>query len=250
MSEVVVASYNFNHGSNKAKLLSNMMFLVEENVDVFCLQELRTNKQETFIGEEILALLGDDWKGEFLLSYNSKNDYGLGMIWNSKKLNLQNFQSIDLPVLQGLPKFQSMIEQYFLSGDASPVKRAANVATFDFNGKSVRVSNLHADWHGGQPHRLSQIKFLLEHLKVVSVDAEIICGDFNTIGLFENAREMNALYQLLGPEYKIAFPKFQLTTFHGQHLDHIFAKNGTIEKAQIHRILGSDHFPIVGYIKL
>jgi endonuclease/exonuclease/phosphatase family metal-dependent hydrolase len=250
MSEIVVASYNFNHGSNKPKLLSNMVFLAEQNVDVFCLQELRTNKQETFIGEDILALLGEDWKGEFLLSYNSKNDYGLGMIWNSKKLNLQSFQSIDLPILKGMPRLQSMIEQYFLSGDASPVKRAANVAVFQSGDKSVRVSNLHADWHGGQSHRLSQIKFLLDHLDQEPVDAEVICGDFNTIGLFENAREMAALYELLGPEYAIAFPKFQLTTFHGQHLDHIFAKNCTIEKAQIHRILGSDHFPVVAHIKL
>lgn len=250
MADITIASYNLNHGSNKAKLLSNIGFLASQNVDVFCFQEIRASKDEGFIGDEILSSLGPAWKGEFLLSYNSKNDYGLGMVWNSEVLKLQSFQSIDLPSLQGLPRFQSIIEQYVLSGEASPVKRAANVGTFEVNGKTLRVANVHADWHGGPFHRLAQIEHLLNFLNTETSDAELICGDFNTIGLFSNKNQMKMLLQLLGDRYVTAFPKFHLTTFHGQHLDHIFAKNCTIEKAQIHRILGSDHFPVVGQIKL
>jgi endonuclease/exonuclease/phosphatase family metal-dependent hydrolase len=250
MANITVASYNLNHGTNKAKLLANIFFLAEQKVDVFCLQELRLSKNDSFIGDDILSKLGSNWKGEFLLSHNSKNDYGLGMIWNSDAVDLQYFQSIDLPSLQGLPRLQSTIEQYILSGEASPVKRAASIGVFNADGKAVRIVNVHADWHGGPSHRLSQIKHLLDHLSMTTSDAELICGDFNTIGLFNNKAQMKNLQKLLGEEYEIAFPKFKLTTFHGQHLDHIFAKNCTIEKAQIYRILGSDHFPIVGQIRL
>jgi len=250
MSQITLASYNLNHGSNKVKLIANINYLATQGVDVFCLQEIRTGRHESFIGDDMLSALGPSWKAEFLLSYNSKNDYGLGVIWNADKLQLQHFQSIDLPTLQGIPRLQSIIEQYLLSGDASPVKRAANVALFKVDDAVIRIVNVHADWHGGMEHRLSQVKHLLEYLKSEPYHAELICGDFNTIGLLSNKKQMTMLRDALGAEYVSAFPDFRLTTFHGQHLDHIFAKNCDFKRTQIYRIMGSDHFPVVAEVEL
>ncbi len=244
MGKVRLVSYNLNHSLHRSQLIENIVQMSKLGTNIFCFQEMRTSKKKSFIGDEILETLGSDWQGKFLLSYNSKNDYGLGIVWNAQDINLRAFQSIDLPVLKGLPRLQSMIEQYLLSGDASPVKRAANIATFDIDGKLFRVINLHIDWHGGQKHRLSQVKHLINYLQKDVAETEIICGDFNTIGLFTNKKETESLQNLLGQDYIAAFPKFKLTTMHGQHLDHIFVRNCKVDSSEVHRMWGSDHFPV------
>ena len=245
MNEIKLVSYNLDHSSKKNKLVQNIRKLSLLGTNIFCFQEIRTGNPDEFIGNAILDALGSDWKGEFLISENSKNDYGLGIIWNSSELELDNFQALDFPLLPQLFHLDRLVEQYLLSGDATPVKRAALIATFQINGQQFRLSNVHADWHGGFEHRFNQIQFLLNHLKTSDIKSEIICGDFNTIGLFRSYKQIKKIQELLGSEFINFFPKHRITSIHGQRLDHVFARNFNQNSAKVHLMLGSDHFPIM-----
>lgn len=245
MSEIKLVSYNLDHSSKKDRLVENIRKLSQLGTNIFCFQEIRTGNPNEFIGNAILSALGPGWKGEFLISENSKNDYGLGIIWNSSILELVDYQILDFPVLPQLFSLERLIEQYLLSGDITPVKRAALIATFVVDGQKFRISNVHADWHGGFEHRFSQLQHLLKHLKPENIKSEIICGDFNTIGLFRSYKQIKKIQELLGPEFINFFPKHTITSIHGQRLDHVFARNFNQSHAKVHKMFGSDHFPIM-----
>lgn len=239
-----MVSYNLDHSSKREQLEKNIYNLSKENVEIFCFQEIRTSKTEEFIGDVFLKKLGPNWQGKFLISHDSKNDYGLGIIWNDDNLKLIDFENLDLPRLARLRPLESFIETHFLNGDPTPVKRAAQIFTFRRGEQTFRVSNIHMDWHGGVEHRFKQLEFVTSHLKSRGVAAEIICGDLNTTGLFDNSPQIKKIQVLLGSEFVNLFPKFVHTTSHFQHLDHFFIRNFSPIFAKVYKMSGSDHFPL------
>lgn len=250
MHNIQIVSYNLDHSNKREDISKNIQKFAQDGVKVFCLQEVRAPKNgEEFIGDFILKILGASWEGKFHISLDSKNDYGLGLIWN-KEFEADNFVELLLPVLPKLTSFENFFESKILSGDPTPVKRAVLIADFKHPSGEFRLSNAHLDWQGGFPQRLKQLKVLMEHLNQSPKSVEIICGDLNTIGFLGNAKQLNEIQSLLGTGFQNFQPKFVVTTSHHQQLDHIFGKNIKTPVAKVFRLPGSDHYPVMGEFSL
>jgi endonuclease/exonuclease/phosphatase (EEP) superfamily protein YafD len=132
-----------------------------------------------------------------------------------------------------------------------PPQRAALIGHFNLNGKTLRISNLHLDWQGGFKQRGAQLKHLRDYLKAKkAAEFEIFCGDFNTVGFYRfSEKRLSKLKKVLGEEYINAFHN-ERTTSYLQMLDHIFVKNMVVSKAQVLKLKGSDHFPLMAEIKI
>ncbi len=81
-----LVSYNLDHSNQRQRLGENIRHLANLGAQLFCLQEVRARSNEEFIGDYLLTRLGPDWQGRFFINVDSKNDYGLGLIWNTKAL--------------------------------------------------------------------------------------------------------------------------------------------------------------------
>jgi endonuclease/exonuclease/phosphatase family metal-dependent hydrolase len=250
MSKIKLVTYNLDHSSLREDIAANICKLAASGVGIFCLQEVRAKKSEEFIGDYILQKLGPGWEAKFFLSFDSKNDYGLGLIWDNNSFQAEEIHEISFPMLKRLPWFTAYIERHYLSGDPSPVKRGGLIATFRQGSAIFRVSNIHLDWHGKFPQRFRQLGFLLAHLNKSPVDTEIICGDFNTTGFFGNAWQIKKIQNLLGKDFINFIPEFTYTTDHHQHLDHIFARNIKSPSSEVLILAGSDHFPVLATFSL
>lgn len=253
MGQLKIVTYNLHHVRKQDRLIRNILDMANDGAQIFCLQEVRAISGKNHFGERLLESLGDTWQAQFLLGENT-NDYGLGVVWNSSQLQMQAYQIIELPQLSQLTRLEYFIERYLLSGETTPAKRAAQVIEFSFNDQSVRVINVHFDWHGGQTQRHAQIEHLVKSLQQLasqsSLKGEIIGGDFNTIGFLRNQNQITPVQELLGESYQNLFPTFQLTTMHGQKLDYIFVKDLEVVQTAIHKKMGSDHFPVSATVKL
>ena len=251
MPELKFVCYNILRSSRKEQIVANIKALAGQGVSLFALQEVRPPRRGAFIGDLILQELGAEWQAEYFLgaAYNSP-DYGLGFVWRQPILQAQGFDLLSLPTLSKLGAYERYFERWF--GDQSrPVQRGVLIGQFKFAGQLLRVSNVHADWHGGFGQRFRQLQHLANRLKTdPTAAAEIICGDFNTIGLARNGEQKRKIHALLGLEYTDLLPTFHRTTTHYQHLDHIFVRNLKKSDIAVHRLSGSDHYPILATVEL
>jgi endonuclease/exonuclease/phosphatase family metal-dependent hydrolase len=244
MAQLKLVSYNLDHSNKRQQLGENIRHFSDLGTQIFCLQEVRARSNEEFIGDYLLKKLGPDWRGQFFISIDSKNNYGLGFIWNTKILEPVECHNLSFPLLPKLTLLDRFIET-FLSGDTRPVKRGGMVATFKAGTEIFRVSNVHLDWQGKFKQRFKQLQYLLEHLQASPTQNEIIAGDVNTVGFFGNGWQIKKIQALLGSDFVNFFPQFTLTTTHHQQLDHVFARNFQMRKAEVLRMPGSDHYPLV-----
>lgn len=244
-----IVTYNIQHGAKTDEIVSNIQALARQKVNLFCLQEVHKYKGQKFIVDELLSRLGPDWQAQYILS-PEKSDLGLCTLWKTSKLTALNFEQLMLPKLNRL-FFHEKIFETVMSKHARPIQRAALIGEFAIAERTIRITNLHLDWQGGFKQRSLQLNHLKSLLKSKQpVNFEIFCGDFNTIGFyrFDNGR-LEKVKNLLGKEFLSGVHK-KATTSHLQTLDHIFVKNLTIEKTQIFKYKGSDHFPLLAEIRI
>jgi endonuclease/exonuclease/phosphatase family metal-dependent hydrolase len=138
-----------------------------------------------------------------------------------------------------------------LRGDhPEPIQRGALSGVFSTHGERFRVTNVHLDWHGGAGHRIKQRKYLAQHLKLNAfTGGEIVCGDFNFLGPFSTTAAEHFRDQL-GQEFVNSISTFQFTTTFFQHLDHIFVKHLELDGAEVHKLPGSDHYPLSARLRI
>lgn len=248
MPQFKIVSYNINNSIRTKQVIDNISNFAAMGVSVFCLQEVRPHESEDqFIGDLILNTLGPRWKGEFFLGINPKSfDYGLALIWNLEVLQPTKFEKIFFPMLNKMRLYEQALE-FVKVKDIRLTQRGALIGAFSYAGSQLRINNVHLDWQGGSEHRFSQFEYLIKYLdaEMPPVEYEIICGDFNTLGIRDNSKELNRIQALLGEKFISSFPKFTRTTTHFQHLDHIFARNLKISQGKVFRLPGSDHYPIM-----
>jgi endonuclease/exonuclease/phosphatase family metal-dependent hydrolase len=242
-----IVTYNIHHGRRQQAIIRNIKKLAALGTNIFCLQEVRKNSGENFLLDSLLKQLGKDWKIKYLIE-PEKHDLGLCILWKNLDLKADNFQSILLPKYPKARFYEKPLKK-LSSRHPWPVQRAALVGDFVFNGKSLRVINLHLDWLGGFTHKGLQINHIHSKLRLqVQPDYQVICGDFNTVGFFPfSKRRSKKIEGLLGADFKNTFDN-KMTTSHMQMLDHIFVKNMALIKSKVFKYSGSDHFPLLAEI--
>ncbi|HEV8601128.1 MAG TPA: endonuclease/exonuclease/phosphatase family protein, partial [Patescibacteria group bacterium] len=187
---------------------------------------------------------------EFFLSEKPlSSDYGLAMLWRKSDMNQVKFDRLTFPGVGQLKPYEQFIE-FIQRKNSDPIKRGALIGTFVLQDRTIRISNLHLDWHGGFEHRINQLKHLIDSLKPEPAHGEIICGDFNTVSFMNTKEQIQKINSLLGSEFVNAIPQFRPSTIFLQHLDHIFARNLPVKHARIHAMLGSDHYPVTASMDL
>lgn len=234
-----MATYNIYHGFHKAEVADSVFALANHGVELFCLQEVCADS----IADLLLERLGPDWRKE---TFNRKGSYSLGLciLWKAEVLRLVHIQHYLLPKLPRFTLFEWIFERKIMPFIKRPLQRGALVATFEIGQKRLRVTDLHLDWHGHIEQRARQLTFIAQHLKT-PVDYEIVCGDFNTVGLapFSGPQE-HRMREILGPGFVNALPGTEHTTNIYEHLDYVFTKGVKVKTAEVMHLAGSDHFPL------
>lgn len=266
----MLVSYNIQNGVYADSIVRNIGHMQKNGVGIFCVQEAREIESD-FVGDRLEQELGDKWQGEYYLGTNNPRiDLGLGILWNSTSVQLQELERVPLPKLKEL----SLIERQVTS-TPQPPQRGAIVATFNVNGYPLRVANVHLDWQSGVSQRMTQLEYLVSHLKQKpAISREIICGDFNTTGRQDSARkQQEKMQRILGVNFTEVFPELKWTSdggtidpkrgfskvqrllvglgirFH-QRLDYIYVKGVDVADAKMEKVKGSDHFPLVVTLNL
>lgn len=255
-NNINIVTYNIHNGFRANQIIKNVGKLAGRGVNIFCLQELRKFSGREFLLNSLLKTLGTEWQAQYLIEPESRN-LGLCTLWKTPGLEAINFEFLLLPRLQKPKLYQraakKISREYEKLADKylGPAQRAALIGNFKFQGRTLRVTNLHLDWQGGLRHRSSQLKLVHSHLEAkTKADFEILCGDFNSLGFYGfYKRRNNKIHGLLGAEFKNAFQK-KPTTHYLQTLDHIFVKNLAITNAGILKYKGSDHFPLLAEMKI
>jgi endonuclease/exonuclease/phosphatase family metal-dependent hydrolase len=249
-NELKIATYNIHDGRNYEKIAGNLLELGEQGVNLFCLQEVRP----LFRGVKIKGILNErlapNIKKEYFQGMGGHYlDFGLGMMWDESILDNTAFSRLELPELPASKSWERIFFQ--LHGlKINKIRRGALIGTFNINGVTIRVANTHLDFQGGLGQRSKQITYIKNCLDSLNpVDCEIICGDFNTLGIFNRAATMAAVQSLL-PGFKNVFNKPYVTLRPYQQLDYMFVKGAGIQHAEVARIKGSDHFPIIATLKI
>ncbi len=249
MADLKLVSYNIHKGILKEEILQNLQNFKELGVGIFCLQELRLPKTtgEQFMGETILQHLGPGWQAEFFLGDRANSpDCGLGIFWQDQHIEPISFQKLFLPRLGDDLTDDKLSAISKLSVLVHPIQRASLIGTFRIHGHMMRISNVHLHHIGGFRQRLKEFKHLVENLKSNQHQGpEIICGDFNTLGVISNAKQIREIEKLLGEEFINTSPDFQITTSHFQHLDHVFTRNIKATDTKVYQWPGSDHYPVM-----
>jgi len=219
------------------------------------LQELFEFKGRTSLLSALINNLGNEWQSEwqseiFLEPDNSS--LGLCFLWKPSDLQAIKFERLRLPKLQKFNLYENIYERAIARLVKGPVQRGALIGTFNINGKPVRISNIHIDCHGHFSQRAKQLTSLTAYLKSLTpVDREIICGDFNTIGIEILSRNQEKkIRAILGPGFVNAYPYLTPTSNFLQRLDYIFVKNIQVHSAEVLRLKGSDHFPLVASLEV
>jgi len=251
-----IVTYNIRHGANASAIIRNIARLSSHGVSVFCLQEFHKYKKRPFLLVPLLKILGDKWRAEYLIEEES-HDLGLCILWKTTDLELETFEAVLLPKLNRehiyekafqrvMDKYEKLAHKYL-----GPAQRAALIGNFRINGIKIQITNVHLDWQGGFRQRELQLRHVRDYLKSrKSADFEIFCGDFNTLGFYRfSQKRLKKVKSVLGEEFINAFQN-QRTTSYLQMLDQIFVKNLKVAKAQILRLKGSDHFPLLAEIKV
>lgn len=257
-----IVTYNIECGLQKLKLMENIKtFVKKEGVNIFCFQEAKKIKNEPFIIEEFLKVLGSKWKAEYFLKQETNSvASALCIMWNTKFLNLKESERVSLPFVRRLNLWErvyiNLIFGYietrswlgFLNHDLKPfdLGRGALVCNFTFNSKNLRVLTTHLDWAGGKKHRLKQVNFISSYLQNSRFDFEIVCGDFNTLGsFFGQKKNSDAIKQFLPSGFFDTLTDPRPTANFFQRLDYIYAKGFKEGNAEVFQLEGSDHKPVM-----
>lgn len=237
-----IATYNIQFGIKEKKILENIKKLADDGVHIFCLQEVQEVKS-SFLLQNILKILGKDWNYESMIRPGSR-DLGLMTIWR-KNIKNKKSEGLILPKLEKFSLHERIARKLTLNFIKNTLERGALVTTFKIGSKDILVCNLHIDCAGGFKQKFKQLTHLTTRVKFTK--ATIVCGDFNTIGLapFTKIQEKKIL-SILGAGFINVYPRRLPTQRNSyQRLDYVFSKGLKVNSAQIVKMKGSDHFPIV-----
>lgn len=256
--ELTCATYNILHGRYKDMILSNIRTLMQEGVDVFCLQE---TPQE--FEKELLRFLRRESLMHWRTSFVHKGHGGhIALLWNANKLSLVRSDAVLLPSL-GKPSGLQRIR-----GSKRVMQRVALVGNFLFEGRLVAIVCVHLSWEGGFLHRFRQVQLVRKAVDLHGADCVVVGGDFNTIGPRTIARIQRKRFEkIFGPGYKHVHPhvKWSFDTSFGDpldswdvagrfrkvgikwrtRLDYMFSYNLRVLEADMYDLPGSDHRPLV-----
>ncbi len=255
------ATYNILHGYHRDMILKNIRFLMDQGVDVICLQEAEVRFEDTlrkFLAQKGLTV----WRME-----SAHAGYGgnVALLWRSDRLRLVRTKLIHLPKLRTSSRLQRLKMPRLRRFDAS---RAALVGFFETDGRVFQVTSAHVAWEGGSGHRMRQIKHLREILEKDAADVRIVAGDFNTLAPRSLGRmHEKRVERALGSQYVNALPRLAwsydishadpsdglgfLPALHRAgvrfrtRLDYIFGTNVAVVSSAMHDLPGSDHRPLV-----
>lgn len=246
VKEIKIATYNIRNSIRPKTIIRNLARMENVGVNIFCLQEVRKIKRGKFIGDKLKEKFGKKWKMKYFVKPDSR-DAGLCVVWKPDVFCLVSLERLYLPKIKKLNPGIKALEKMFFNRPL-PTQRGAIIADFivKSNGKLLRIANVHLDWLGGR-HKVNQLGRLMTRLNSKpAADAEIICGDFNTVGplgLFKKRRE--EICEVLGKEFKDASSLVRHTSRTRQKLDYIFAKKLKFINAKRLKWRGSDHWPLM-----
>ncbi len=255
---VTCATYNILRGHHRDLILENIRFLINQGVDVLCLQEAETSFEHSL--RKLLS--HEDFGGWNMHHAHVGLGGNVAILWNTKKLRLTSTRVVRLHKLRipsQLPALRELTDK---------IERAALIGSFEWEKKILQVTSAHLAWEGGAKHRMRQVQHLRETLEEEEADFRILAGDFNTIGFraSRHSREQK-LEQTLGKKYVNALPKlhwnfdiayrdprdklkilaslYYLGIRFRNRLDYIFATSLNVTSATMHDLPGSDHRPLV-----
>lgn len=248
--EFTVATYNIFDGRGGQRVVNNILRLIRDGAAIVCLQEVWPMYRGVSMSKLIDQQLPENFRSEYFLGDVAGDySYGQGILWNANVFSAVRFEKLSLPLKSGLTLSDKL---FFLVLGLSPriFKRSAFIGVFSFGEEKLRITNLHLDFQGGDAHRVEQIKFLTNHLALLpQVEHEIICGDFNTVGLFGKRRKITMLEDFLGKRFASVLSKPYSSAI-VQQLDYIFVRNLKISKAKILHLRGSDHYPVTAGVSV
>lgn len=245
-----IVTYNIFDGRNTERIITNILQLIQNGASVICLQEVR----QVYRNVEFATLLAERLPKHFSSKYFLEGDarwfdYGLGILWDDNVFSSSAFHQLPLPEQSHLT-FWNKLFYWILGLEPKIIKRGALIGTFTCGTKKIRVTNLHLDFQGGNSHRANQLISLTDFLATQEpVEYEIVCGDFNTLGLFGKKNKVLTLEQQLGNKFQSALSGPYSSALM-QQLDYIFLKNLDVRKAQILKLKGSDHRPLLAELNL
>jgi endonuclease/exonuclease/phosphatase family metal-dependent hydrolase len=246
--ELKIISYNIHMGLETEALTKNIMEFAKQGVDVFCLQEFWKWMQPVDLETLLLEALGPEWQIEYETPEKPSHDYGVCFLWNKSALKALSFHRLPMPKV-AKPKLWEKAWIRAHGFNTFNTQRGALIGTFNWNGQQVRITNLHLDWQGGVRQRAAQISHIKDFLTGnPKADYEIICGDFNTIGIFNKKKQPKMFIGILGDGFYDACSKPE-PTCPPFILDHIFVKNFQVQEFQTHKLAGSDHYPVFARLK-
>jgi endonuclease/exonuclease/phosphatase family metal-dependent hydrolase len=264
---ITIVTYNTQFFLQETTLIENLVQMAEDGADVFCLQEMLKSPYQQAIQKLLLPRLGPNWKSiTHLGDEPGKLGHGTCIIWNDKKIQLKKSQNITLPARSSYTIFESAFAK-LIGARPIPMKRKNLSAVFQYQNKRIRITNIHLDNNGGLPHRINQMRFIRERLRDDQTDAEIACGDFNTLDLLRTGKEKKAMQNIFGSGFQDASRDIRWTadmyytdmdkgfylmknfikTFQIHvrgKLDYIWVKNMEVSECKKLETLGSDHFPV------
>jgi endonuclease/exonuclease/phosphatase family metal-dependent hydrolase len=269
-----IATYNIQFGVNREKVLANITQMANDNVGIFCLQEIINVSGEEFIIDSILKKLGKDWEAKFHVgSEISKLSIGTAIIWNTKLFSFKKQEKILLPKIKKFDVHETFFYKVIGVPDAV-LQRKAISCTFRYNQTDIRVTSVHIDNVGGPVHRMKQMSYLISKLRTSEAPKhEIISGDFNTFDLLKTGYEKKILQKEIGQDFidaskdinwssdiymmdfrtSIKFFPWIIKTFNihiRRRLDYIWVKNFIVKECKKLELTGSDHFPITAILEL
>jgi len=255
---IKVATYNIEFGKRLEQISDNIKALADSGVSLFCLQEVCQIENTPPLVKTILDKLGNGWQIEIFDRPNT-HDLGDALLWDSRVLQIRsdinNVERTFLPKLEKLNLLESFWEKKIIKIIDGPLQKGSITATFSIKGRPepIRVTSMHLDWHGRFSQREKQLAHLASRLNQIMprTDYEIIAGDFNVTGPFWLSRKQERkLLALLGPGFTNAHPRLKPTQVYLQRLDYIFSRGGEITGAEVVKLNGSDHYPVVAEWKL
>lgn len=242
-----IVTYNIFDGRNAEQVISNIFKLIQNGADIICLQEVRQVYKDIEFSKQLRERLPKYFEARYFLEDDMRwFDYGLGILWNTQVFSDANFQQFSLPKQPHLTLWNKLF--YWVLGlEPKIIKRGALVGTFNLGSSNIRITNLHLDFQGGDTHRNAQIQVLMDYIATQpQVEREIICGDFNTLGVFGKQSKITSLQNQLGNRFQSVIQKPYSSAII-QQLDYIFVKGLTVETAKILHLKGSDHYPITAH---
>lgn len=270
----MLVTYNIQFSHHPEEIKRNILKMVTMGVSIFCLQEVMQSSGQAFIVNVLLKKLGGDWRVIYNLG-KEKSKLGMGncILWNTKVLTLEHEQKEFLPRYKTLALHEKIFS-WIAGGVTAPFQRRVIVGYFKFNNVNIRITNLHLDQNGGLENRKKQLAYIINILlKGNTINQEVICGDFNSFDLLKREKEAAMQKVTLGQDFvdvssdtgwtadlnnididkgSTVF-KFLIKKMHihlKRKLDYIWVKNITSLKCEKLLLNGSDHKPLIVYLKI